>query len=87
MSLPLTLCPACGYVLDDATGLTTGGRPQLGDVGICLSCGAVLIYGADGRPDREATPSQRALYSTPVMEAAIESILRRGPLPNRRVSR
>jgi hypothetical protein len=83
MILPLTLCPACGYAMDDATGLTTDRRPSAGDIGICLSCGAMLMYAGDGRPDRALSGEEEQRYASPLTVEAQRIIRQRGPLPDR----
>jgi hypothetical protein len=37
-------CPACGTVLDAATGLTGKEGPEPGDLTVCLYCSAVLMF-------------------------------------------
>ena len=41
-------CPRCGYRFDAATSLAGNGRPTVGDISICLVCGAPIEFRADG---------------------------------------
>ena len=40
-------CPACGALLNEATGVTTDDRPKPGDVTICFYCAAALRFAPD----------------------------------------
>jgi len=44
---PESRCHGCGHTLDAVRG--PGGRPpRAGDISICIDCGAVHIFNADG---------------------------------------
>jgi hypothetical protein len=43
-NLPKSACPSCGYVMDAATGVGHNAQPEPGSYGICLRCGASLMY-------------------------------------------
>jgi len=78
------LCPACGYVIDAAAAATAPRPPRAGDIGICLSCAAILILDDDGLPDRLASPTDLDRLRTEALEQAREAvdfIRSRGPLP------
>ena len=81
--LPATLCPECGYAFDSAESMMGHRRPEPGDLSVCLSCAALLVFDADLRPSRSATvedvrgmPQDMAL----TIAAARSHIRRRGPL-------
>jgi hypothetical protein len=82
--LPLGACVACGYVVTAATGIGTESEPSPGDMSICLSCGALLLFDAERRPSRvapdgwldTAPPDVRAMVL-----GAQDLIRRRGPIP------
>jgi len=42
--LPRGSCPLCGYVFDAASDCYGKDRPKPGDLSLCLSCGAVLVF-------------------------------------------
>ena len=58
-----TACPYCGYYLDAATAVEDQGRPEEGDLSVCLKCTGVLIYNEHGKPcvltdaERDALPA------------------------------
>lgn len=81
--MPAALCVACGYAFDAAANISGSRRPKPGDLSICLSCGALLVFDTDLRPSRRATsddvrgmPQEVALQ----IAAARSFIRRRGPL-------
>lgn len=39
-----SICPDCGYEFELATEIGGDSRPASGDVSICVSCGAVLVF-------------------------------------------
>lgn len=83
---PQSLCPKCGYAMDAVTNATGSRAPRDGDLGLCLSCGAVLVFDGLGMPDRLATAADIVRLPTPAFETmkdAIEHIEKRGPLPAR----
>ena len=43
------LCPLCGYFMDAATCVSaeTLPLPKSGDISMCLSCGAALVFNKD----------------------------------------
>ena len=42
-----TVCPYCGYKLNDATGVDDSSSvPRPGDISVCLDCGGVLLFDA-----------------------------------------
>lgn len=45
----MTLCPVCGYKLDDATCLSDeeSSKPKKGDFSLCGSCGEILVFNQD----------------------------------------
>jgi hypothetical protein len=46
-TLPLSLCPDCGYELDAATGVTDQAAvPSPGDLSLCLRCTTLLRFDA-----------------------------------------
>lgn len=47
-SLPVSLCPHCGALLDTVTGLLD--RPTPRDWFLCVSCAGILRIGPDLRP-------------------------------------
>jgi hypothetical protein len=80
-------CPACGYLTDTAGGVTSQNAPGVGDLSVCLNCGAFMQFGAGLvlvalspaefellRPDEQ---TRRAMFGVR------EYILRRGRLPGR----
>lgn len=79
------LCPTCGYLLDAVTGATASRPPKAGDVGVCISCGSVLVLDGSGLPVRLAEPDDVQLRpeAQRVLDAAVATIQRRGPLPPR----
>lgn len=42
--VPLTLCPECGKNLDRASNAIGTGKPEIGDITICLGCATLLEY-------------------------------------------
>lgn len=88
-AIPPTLCPVCGYGMDRATGaMSDESVPREGDIAICMSCGAALIYDADIRPTREATPEEIDRIDGQAgmhLLAAQILIRKRGPLTDRSV--
>lgn len=59
--LPTSLCPGCGRAWDGAGALDNPRQPEPGDVGVCLGCAAVNIYGDDLRL-RQATEADLASF-------------------------
>lgn len=50
--LPESLCPTCGYQMDSATVVGPAEphrHPASGDVSLCLRCGEVLEFDAQGK--------------------------------------
>lgn len=46
--IPLSICPVCGHKMDCASEPARGGHPpKAGDLGLCLKCGEILVYGDD----------------------------------------
>lgn len=44
---PVSECPGCGYVCDHAADLEECGRPNPGDVSVCINCAAAHVFGED----------------------------------------
>lgn len=71
-----TPCPACGYVVDDATALTTqdgesascvhegGPTPDAGDISICLRCSWITIFTGNELETRPMTEAESVLINT-----------------------
>jgi hypothetical protein len=55
--VPDNRCPLCGHNLDGATGIDHDRRPKENDIGVCISCASVLVYGPELKlkicPERE----------------------------------
>lgn len=45
--LPEMKCPTCGYEMDAATCLRGDGRPEVGDISLCINCGECLEFGKE----------------------------------------
>lgn len=56
-STPESACADCGYVMDNASGVSTEEPPSPGDIGLCFNCGHVMIYG-ENRRLREPTDEE-----------------------------
>ena len=47
-STPHFVCPTCHYRMDSSTNVSQNHRaPIPGDIGVCLKCGEVLVFGPD----------------------------------------
>lgn len=69
-ALPPSACPACGDILTAADAAGVRERPIEGDFSLCLSCGAVNIFG-DGLQLRAMTEPERQIAETmPLLTAA-----------------
>lgn len=85
--LPKTSCPACGYVMDDATAADGSNVwPEPGDFSLCLRCGEVLVYNgqmtvrrATNAEINELEPAHRA-----ELISYSQLIVREDPLGHRR---
>lgn len=55
--VPDTKCVNCGKAMDGAAPVTGGRAPEPGDVGICLDCRHIQIYG-EGMQFRELTDEE-----------------------------
>lgn len=75
-TFPTDVCPSCGCVFDRVTGITERFVPKPGDVTICFSCGAVLMFGPDMRT--EAAPPDVEADLPDDVQALIRHIRRRG---------
>lgn len=67
-------CPACGYPVPLTTGIgpdMEGVVPHDGAVSICIACGAIAIFTADGAALRAATPEEKAEIITDVKVANV----------------
>lgn len=43
--LPPSACPSCGHLMDAAMCISKpAGRPEPGDLSLCLKCGEILVY-------------------------------------------
>jgi hypothetical protein len=48
--LPDSSCPQCGYTMNSATNLYgDADKPDAGSFGMCLNCGQLLVYSANGQ--------------------------------------
>jgi len=56
--VPAALCPACGCVLDAATG-TALHAPRPSDFGICCQCRIIFVFDSQRKP-RPMTPDDWA---------------------------
>jgi hypothetical protein len=69
-SLPES-CPYCDKTLDANTGLTSGGGPKPGDVGICWGCLRPLVFD-ENLHRRKPTLSELAeIDGDPIVQDAI----------------
>jgi hypothetical protein len=50
-------CLGCGKSIDSATGIFGAGRPEAGDVTICLYCGHIHVYREDATGLRLDNPN------------------------------
>lgn len=44
-----TICPSCGYYSDTTSTIFGAVNPKEGDVTVCLSCGHIEMYDAQGK--------------------------------------
>ena len=81
------LCPACGYMFDRATSLEGGRKPEEGDLSICLSCGDLGMFKADGTltsvTDVAALLAEMEPKTRRNVELSRQFIRARGPIPRR----
>jgi len=46
-AMPMCLCLRCGHTFDRASNLTGKGRPEPGDLTLCIKCGSLLKFRDD----------------------------------------
>lgn len=83
---PKSFCPACGYMVDTATMITSAGRPKPGDVSLCMRCGAVNLFAADltiREPTEDEMHDLRAAANWPQIREACAIIKGASPLARR----
>jgi hypothetical protein len=79
--VPISLCPSCGYACEAASSVT-GDTPEVGDLGVCFNCGALLRFGigfvlyAATDAELAGLPSDKRQMVT----ASQDYIRQRGPL-------
>lgn len=44
---PKNSCPVCGHPFDCASDLLTDAMPKVGDISMCIECGAASVFTAD----------------------------------------
>lgn len=73
--LPPFMCPQCGYLMNAQTeAFGKHGRMKLGDIGICLSCGAAFEVQTD-KSQRWLTAPEIAAFD-PELRAKIRAVRR-----------
>jgi hypothetical protein len=50
--VPKSACPDCGHEMDRAMSTTNDGEPTVGDLSVCIGCGALLRFGEGLRLER-----------------------------------
>jgi hypothetical protein len=69
-------CPRCKSQFDSACGLNTGGRPETGDLTLCIRCGAVCFF-TDEAPGMRLLTEDEITALDPETFALIDSARKR----------
>ncbi len=69
-------CPVCGGLNEAATGMTGMEGPREGDASICLYCGALCVFNADGTIRQTTEEETARMLADPMVARILDTIPR-----------